>query len=375
MSANTQKINAKSVAKYVLLPGIIPRVKAFAAGGFGYLAFLFACVYRTVRILPAAHPYLNPNNIGKFGLIQVVAAAANNIQFNRRNIDQIMVFGALLLASVLLILQFFLLTAAILTGSAFAQEIFQTEFPETDIAFLMLDHVFGLPAAMGGGTFFGSNALGAAGPTPFHQGLHALFNFYNLSIMLVGVIILLYYIFVVVIETAQTGVPFGRRFSKIYAPLRLVIAVGLLVPLFYGFNGAQYVTLYAAKLGSSFATNGWLTYNAALTSNPMGVENSSLIAKPRSPSLDELAYFSSVYHACRTMYDIYVDRVYLTGTGAIPPTGVCIRPYIIVNGAARLFATSPSASCNTDGAPAVLSYEQAKAIFKQSDVEIVLRFL
>lgn len=377
MTVNTQNLNAKSVAKYVLLPGIIPRAKALATGGFGYLAYLFACVYRTVRILPPNHPYVNPSNIGKFGIVKVVAAAANNIQFNRKNLDQVVVFVALLGAVALMVLQFLLLVLTLLSGQAFAgapttgyESIFLTQYPELDIAFLMLDHVFGIPAP--GGTFFGSNALGTDGPTPFHQGLHALFNFYNLALLLVGVLIFLYYVLVVVMETAQTGVPFGRRFSKIYAPLRLVIAIGMLVPLNYGFNAAQYITLYAAKLGSSFATNGWLTYNNAVRSNPMGVENSTLIAKPRAPAIDELAYFASVYHSCRTMYDIYARRVYLTGTGAVPPQGVCIRPYVIVDGNARQFASSPSQSCNNAGGAGMMDYIQAKVLFNGSDMEVVL---
>ena len=43
MADNTLNINAKSVAKYVLLPGIIPREGA-GYGRSAYLAFLFACI-------------------------------------------------------------------------------------------------------------------------------------------------------------------------------------------------------------------------------------------------------------------------------------------------------------------------------------------
>lgn len=377
MAANTQKINATSVARYVLLPGVVPRAKALATDGFGYLAFLFACIYRMVRILPATHPYVNPANIGKFGIVQVVTAAAGNVKYNRQNIDQIVVFAALLGAAAILVLQFVLLVVTILSGQAFAQ-VFTTQYPQVDVALLMLDHVFGIPAITGGGTFFGSTALGTTGPTPFHVGLHALFNFYNLALLLVGVIILLYYIAVVVMETAQTGVPFGRRFSKVYAPIRLIIAVGLMVPLFHGFNGAQYITLSVAKMGSGFATNGWLTYNDQVAENPMGVSNNTLIAKPRSPAIDELAYFASVYHACREMYSTYVGNRYLTAAGTLTG-GTCIRPYVIVNGAARLFANNPPVAagadnpCNdTGGAGTTLGYYEAKGLFPASDIEIVL---
>ncbi len=370
MTANTRNIKAKSVAKYILLPGILPRVAELVGSGFGYLAFLFASVYRTVRILPAGHPFLNPDNIGKFGMLQVVAAAANNIEFKRQNLDQIVVFMAMLSALILIFMQFLLFLLTVFSGQAFATlpgglpftSIFVTPNPATDIAFMLLDHVFGIP---GDGTpsFFGSNAL-AGGPTPFHQGLHALFNFYNLAILLVAVLIFLYYVVVVVIETAQTGVPFGKRFSKIYAPLRLIVAVGLLVPLNYGFNGAQYITLYAAKLGSSFATNGWLVYNDALaenagtgadaSNNPIGVRNSTLVARPRTPSVDELLYFSSVYHACREMYRIWNPMNFQNPAAG----GTTIDAYVIVGGNAQTLSS--------------YDYETAKANFGNNDIEVVL---
>lgn len=412
MAINTQNINTKSVAKYVLLPGIIPRAKALGSSGFGYLAFLFARIYGSVRILPATHPFMDPANIGQFGLLDVLRSAANNLEFKWKNIDKIFVYFALITGLMVMVLQFALFFLAVFSGHAFAGtggapfiSMFVTEHPETDIAFLMLDYVFGLPnAGAGGGTnsFFGSNALVATGgPTPFHQGLHALINFYNLAILLVGVLIFLYYIVVVVIETAQTGVPFGKRFAKLYAPFRLIFAVGLLVPLNYGFNGAQYITLYAAKLGSSFATNGWILYNHAIngaaqgngaantdgSANPLGTPNASVLAKPRAPSIDEMAYFSSVFHACREIYNIWTPKQGITNT-----KGKCIKAYVIVNGTAQLFAESGSSSCakagatdatttTTDGVTggnatgktaATYEYKTAKTDFGKSDMEVVL---
>lgn len=357
MTANARKINAKSVAKYVLLPGIIPRAKELGSSGFGYLAFLIAQVYMAVRILPPTHPFLQSSNIGKFGIRQVVAAAANNVQFTRSNIDQIIVFGATIVGLVLLVLQFLLFVLMVFSGKAFAQEeagpftnIFVTENPETDIAFMMLDYVFGIPGV------FGSNAIDPDGPSPFHQGMHALFEFYNLALLLVGVLIFLYYVFVVVIETAQTGVPFGTRFSKIYAPFRLIAAVALLVPLGYGFNTAQYITFFIAKLGSSFATNGWILYNENVA-NPMGVDNSSLVAQAKVPQIDGLFQFASVYHACRDLYAIYVpDDWAKTGKGT--DDSVEIKPYVMVGTQAKELQD--------------VSYEELKKHFGNNDFEIVM---
>lgn len=382
MAANIQKINVKNVAKYVFLPGIVPRAREFAGEGFGFLAMLFASVFAAVRILPDGHPFLNPANTGKYSIRQVLAAAANNIEVNRRNIDQIAVFVAIITALILLFLQFIFLLLGIFSGAAFAgsgtvtwTSIFVTEYPQVDIAFLMLDYVFGIPSLSAGGggavAFFGSNALMASGgPTPFHQGMHALFNFYNLALLLVGALIFIYYIIVVVIETAQTGAPFGRRFSKLYAPFRLVIAVGLLVPFGYGFNASQYITLYAAKLGSSLATNGWLLFNSNL-SNPLGVENKSLVARPRFPPSDELLYFASVYHACREMYEIWAPVRYLQ-----PNEGTCINAYIVQNSNAIALVPNDRDACKGTagggGGKATYTYADAKRDFTRGDIEIIL---
>jgi conjugal transfer/type IV secretion protein DotA/TraY len=354
MASNIQKINAKSAAAYVLLPGIIPRLKDLLGTGFGYLAFLIASVFQSVRILPTGHPMANPSYIGKFSIRAVLSTSANHIQFTKRHIDQIVVFGAVLLALVLLALQIVLFILALLTGTAFAgndggtttpfTNIFVTDKPENDIAFMMLDYVFGIP------DLFGSSAL-EGGITPFHHGLHDLFEFYNLAILLVGVLIFLYYVIVVVIETAQTGVPFGRRFSKIYAPLRLVAAIGLLVPLNYGFNTAQYITFFFAKVGSSFATNGWLVYNQNLD-NPLGVQNETLIAGVKAPDISGLFYFVSVYHSCRTAYDLYVPKQtfsYANSAGDVSGT-IKIKPYVIVNNKATEFTSYSYAQAKADQA-------------------------
>ncbi|MAZ75887.1 MAG: hypothetical protein CMH31_01135 [Micavibrio sp.] len=316
------KLRAKNVLQYMLLPNIIPQIKELAGSGFGYFAFLIATVYNAVRILPTNHPYLNPDNIGKYGLRKVIAAAANNITVSRNNWDQILIFIAVLAGILLLALQFLALIFIIFNGQAFAQSgpggfngMFSTPNPTQDVAFQMLDYTFGIP------NFFGSDVLTDAAYNPsFHAALHQLFNFYNLAILVVAVIVFLYYVIVVVAETAQTGTPFGKRFSHIYAPIRLVIAIGLLVPLAYGFNGAQYIVLSAAKMGSGFATNGWIQFNSGLT-NPTGAPDAALIGYPDAPDPRSLISFMSVAVACREAYlvneNITIDAYVYNGAGYV----------------------------------------------------------
>lgn len=303
------------------LPGIIPRLKTLVTSGFGSLAYLMAIIYYSVRLLPPGHPYVNPANIGHFGVRHVVAQAANNLVLKKENIDQIIIFVALLIGFILLILQFVLLINLFIFAPAFAAPppptdfggLFKTMKPELDIAFMMLDSVFGVPDLFNSCVSMGTSCgpaspvgvgirpAGAATTSPFHNGLHDLFLFYNTAILIVGVLIFLYYIVITVAETAQSGSPFGRRFNHIWAPLRLVTALGLLVPLNYGLNSAQYITLFAARMGSGFATNGWLLFNRALDDSLDG-SGLSMVAKPAPPQVDHIWQFLALAKSCQHAY-------------------------------------------------------------------------
>jgi conjugal transfer/type IV secretion protein DotA/TraY len=302
---------------YIFMPGIMPQIKELGRGSFGYLAFLIALVYQAVRILPNTHPYTQYENLGSFGIRQVIAEAAHNIKLSKENIDQIIVFFAVIAGLIIMALQVIGFVLLLVTGNAWAQDItpdsfggiFHTQNPDTDIAFHMMREVFGVPNMFG--ALEGADAAaGVDGRTNLHKALHAMFQFYNLAILVVAIIVFIYYIIVVVGETAQSGTPFGQRFNHIYAPLRLVVAIGLLVPLNYGFNGAQYLTFFAAKMGSGFATTGWTEFNRALVdSNPLGADNATLIAPTKAPDIESLVEFMAVAVTCREAYKVKNDRI------------------------------------------------------------------
>lgn len=308
------------------MPEVVPRLRHLFTSGFGYIAYLIAQIYSMVRLLPAHHPYLNPENIGKYGIHHVIAQAANNLVINRRNIDQILIFILMLTAIALLATQIILLVGALLFGPAMATSSFVTQNPEYDIAFMLLDQVFGV----GDGTnnFFDScvsqgiscnpsagAAAGAAFPWPFHISLHNLFRFYSLGMLLIGTIIFLYYILVIIVETATTGTPFGQRFKNLWVPIRLVVAVGLLIPLGLGYNSSQYITFTAAKFGSSLATNSWIAFNQNVsnamtggTGNPIG-EKENLIAMPKPFDASVLAEALSIVHGCAFAHYLHHERI------------------------------------------------------------------
>lgn len=324
-----------------MLPGIVPRLHAFAADGFSWIAYLMAILYAAVGLLPANHPYLNGSNQGRYGVRHVILEAGRRLKFDRNHIDQVIIYLTLLTGFVLLLAQIVVLVLGFIHNPVMAAppflSLFETPAPvDNDIAYMLLDRVFAVP------DLYGSQFDPAiAGMTPFSNGLHELFSFYSQAMLIVGVFILLYYVVILVAETAQTGTPFGQRFESIWAPIRLVVAIGLLVPVNYGYNSAQYIVLYAAKFGSSFATNGWNVYNDTIAgagvgcgtggaSNATGVCDENLIAVPRSQDVMHLIQFMSIARSCKLAYDtIYRTNEWPAGT-AFPMN---IQPYMVRTGA------------------------------------------
>lgn len=279
-SGQAQGITTGAVIRYTHLPQILPRIRALG-GKFGHFAYMLAIIYRSARLLPSGHPMLNPANIGRFGVRDVIATAANGLAMKRENMDQILVFVAVLLALVMVAIQAVIIAFYAFFNSAKAatptSSMFETPNPNKDLAFGFLRNVFGVDG------FFGSAT------TVEQSGLHAIMGFYSTAMMIIAVIIVMYYVVTVVGESAQSGTPFGRRFNGLWAPIRLVLALGLLVPLGNGLNAAQYAVLTIAKLGSGLATQAWITY----TNNMVPPDHGTF--KAPSPSIAKLgtAIFSS----------------------------------------------------------------------------------
>ena len=311
-------ITKKDVFRYAVLPGIVPRIARLARGGFYNLSFLIASVFNALKILPSNHPYLRADAMGTYGIVQVIAQAANHIEFKKENWDKILVFFSILAGLVILVLQFVLIIISVVFSPALAASdmptdyagFFVTQNNKTDLVFKTLDRVFGIPK------LFDSEVM-AGGPTPMNLALQALFEFYSVGLLFVGFFIIIYFVITIVAETAQTGTPFGKRFSHVWAPVRLVIFFALLIPVTSGLNGGQILTLWAAKYGSGLATNGWITFTNVLYGAKNGKTNSSdsdetlagkkeqVIARPNVPELAYLPGFMLVAKTCQ-----YVEKDY-----------------------------------------------------------------
>lgn len=342
---------------YAMLPRVVSRIGGFIPDT-AMFAQLMAQVFLNIRLLPRTHPYIVQGDRIPYGVRDVMAAAALQLKGGWRHADQYIVYGVFLLGISIFLLQFAVLFFLLLTQSAQAAvdfSIFQTNHPTKDVAFMMLDRVFQIPG------FFNSAFAPATvnDISPFAQGMQALFRFYSMGMLAVALFVILYYFFVIVVESAQTGEPFGKRFPSVYGPIRLVLAILLLLPLAHGYNTGQYLTLLMARWGSSFATNSWIMTNIQIRSANtqmsyvsmanIGFTGESLIAHPKIQDISHLINFFYLAHTCRAGYKIAYN--------------VDIEPYFVVP--ARASTTSSS----TLMVPSV-TFPDALSLFN-SDIVIV----
>ncbi len=105
---------------------------------------------------------------------------------------------------------------------------------------------------------------------PNLSGIHAavgkMLEVYNSGILVLATMLALWAIVTFVVDTAHHGTFGGKRHSALYGPIRLVVAMALLVPMASGYNGAQIIALKLADGGSGLANSIWKKFSPASTS-------------------------------------------------------------------------------------------------------------
>jgi conjugal transfer/type IV secretion protein DotA/TraY len=325
------KITKKQVLAYTLLPQTTSRVRGLFSG-FRFLSFFIAQVYRAVGLLPPGHPYLMSSNMGRYGVSHVIAEAGMLLKRNKSaSYDQIAIYWILMVGLIILAGQFVLLGLGLVSPAAHAAGITaDTNFftitgaqAQNDLAYILLDRVFGVPNLFNSCVATNADCLGSVlnanqyytdsthtgtspspWPTPFHYAMQSIFQLYSVALLVIAALILAYFVGAVVAETAESGTPFGQRFERVWAPLRLVTAMGLLIPIANGLNSAQYITLYAAKFGSNFATNGWALFAGDVVgggSTLLGTP-AQLVAQVTPPAVNSLLTFFALVSTCKQGY-------------------------------------------------------------------------
>lgn len=299
------------------MPGIFPRLAGILFSGFGSVTYLIAIICFMVGLLPKNHPCFSKKNRENYGLAKILAAAADNVKFEWKHIDQIVIFGVILCGTVMMTLYIAGLVLYLVLTPAHAlvfslSGLFQTHDPTNDIAFMMMDKVFGIPNLYNSIISQGGNF-----PNPFQMGLHELFRFYSMGIFFIALVIFLYHVVEFIFDVTQTGKvaehlsddvqePYSPDPSKgfTWLPIRFVVCFGLLLPFGQGLNSAQWITLYIAKFGSNLATNAWIQYNVQTGDNPSGEGNINLVSRPSPMDNSDLMKALLMVRSCAVMNNL-----------------------------------------------------------------------
>ncbi|MDX1921677.1 MAG: DotA/TraY family protein [Alphaproteobacteria bacterium] len=140
--------------------------------------------------------------------------------------------------------------------------------------------------------------------TPALKALRAMMEFFSNALLIIASIKLLFELVQMTAESAQTGQVGGKDTNKLWAPIRLVFAIGLLVPIPNegGLNSGQLIVLQVAKWGSGMASQGWKVFTAKLA------ENDTLTVPP-PPRVKDLAYTTFKIYACKGFINFYAAKL------------------------------------------------------------------
>jgi conjugal transfer/type IV secretion protein DotA/TraY len=176
-----------------------------------------------------------------------------------------------------------------------------------DLSYQMLQQVFGTNtvAAAANPATVASN-----GGTAPETALAAAFKYFNLGLLVVTSVLVIFGIASGIVHTAHSGEWFGREISTFWLPLRASFSFGALMPLVNGYSFIQMLVLFAALQGVGIANAMWSSASAWIINR--GGQVSSIAVdtpQPANPALlADLAHKVFVNLACIQAYDAVASK-------------------------------------------------------------------
>ncbi len=260
------------VARFIFMPQIGNSLKSV---GFSLAVIMqiFAVILIAAKLLPADHPARTLDGAKRYHLLNLLGEARRNLTFTRAALPQWAMFTSVCgfiisFASILM-----LMLAKFGFGVALAQPApTGTEGIGTGPAPSVFDN-----SVLAGSQDMGSNILNSIfnldNTSNVMPGINLMLKMYSTTMLIFAGIILLWIIISTIADTARTGVPFGKHFNPVWAPIRLVVAIALLVPLGSGLNSGQHIVLSLAKWGSGQATQIWKEFASKINTGQGVVSN------------------------------------------------------------------------------------------------------
>ncbi len=309
----------------------------------GMFVQIIAMIFAANGLFPRNHPVLLTGK-GQLSLSEVIGTAWRGLSFTYEGAPRVILFFAVigcLVFSALAVATFVLM---LFVGKAHAQvqapvtngcgsTMFDPCNATTDIAQNWINYIFfGQPM----NNYTSQSGSAISQPTNIQGALQSVFAFYSNAMLVCAALIVLYHLVHIVVGTAHHGEVMGKHHDKIWAPLRLVFAIGLLVPIAsttgtgtsqitLGLNTGQYIIIKIAEWGSGMADQAWSIFVTRLA------QEQNTYVPPPSPYTRDIVESIVLMDACMHAFNSLLTQ---TAPGGTPNTGekVTLKPAVPIAG-------------------------------------------
>lgn len=280
----------------------------------GIFVQLIAMIFAMNGLFPKNHPAIQGVAGARLTLTEIFSTSWQGLSFTKAGIPKVILFFAVTGTIVFAILSTITALLAGFMGTAHAAPVTGTSTGgifspagADDLAQNWLDYIFkGIPLSH----YYSENGQPIAQTTSIQCSMISALGFYSNGMLVFAAVILFYHLISMVVMTAHEGVPMGKRASQVWAPIRLVFAVGLLVPMGSpggqcstsgaGLNAGQYIVIQMASWGSGLASQTWKTFLDAWA------EPTSNFIRPSAPIVSDVVKGITLMEACRFAWNYNV---------------------------------------------------------------------
>ena len=278
------------------------------------LVSIIALIFAAHGLFPRNHPALLGVSGARLTLAEVISTGWRNLKFNPEKPLPALVFIAVLASLGCSMLALAAGLFSILIGTAHAQVpptgIAMFAQQPTDVACGWINWLFGTTtygcalqdyiAQFGTDQMGNSQTIANLQSTSIQQALVGALAFYSDVILVIAAVVLFYHLTSMIVETAHHGVAMGRRANQVWAPIRLVVAVGLLVPIAAGLNSGQFIVLQIVQWGGAVASNAWTFFLEEMIANDA---NSTAFVPPLAADGRKIVADIVLMEACTQAYN------------------------------------------------------------------------
>lgn len=330
--SESKRVKVSTVAAFLWLPQF-----NLSFRGFAHIVPVFvrtvAMVFVAAGLIPNNHPATRygVEGVRKYSFFELIGEAWFNLRRTNASTHQWGLFVAVVMMIAAIVSAFgaFVMTIFFNLGAVAHAQIFS--YPE-DINGMApygagdqtdLDALQTLPSAAGTTMFdmrvdpgqasqdyalmvldkvLRQSAVGTGGA--MQNALAGMMQVYNTGIMVVAAVMIFWMILSIVVDTAKTGIVGGGRHNMVWTPIRVVFALGIMVPLgATGFSSGQFAVMKLAEWGSNFGSRLWAVYVTGV------VDNATLLTTHTPARVGHVVTGLAKAMTCQTAYNASVRQV------------------------------------------------------------------